>query len=266
MSRLAPLLQAFFSERLLAERGASPHTVAAYRDTFCLLLGFVEKRSGKSPSKLLLADLDATTIGAFLAHLEAERGNSVRTRNARLAAIHSLFRFAARRHPEHAELIARVLDVPQKRFERAIVSFLTDEEVEALLSVPDTSSFLGRRDHALLFVLVQAGLRVSELVGLSCGDVLLGTGACLRCLGKGRKQRATPLTSATRQVLASWLTERQGEASDPLFCTRKGDALSRHGVATLVTKHAEQAKCSCPSLASKTVTPHVLRHTCAMRQ
>jgi len=265
MSALAPTLEAFFTERLMAQRQASPHTVGAYRDTFRLLLGFVERRTNKAPATLAITDLDAPMISAFLDHLERERGNAVRTRNARLAAVHSLFRFAALRHPEHAGVIERVLAIPPKRFDRHDVAFLGDAEVEALLAAPDRMTFLGRRDHALLLLAVQTGLRVSELVALHIGDVVLGTGAHVRCLGKGRKERATPLTTQTTTVLRSWLQERGGVAQDPLFATTRGRALSRYGIAAIVERHVVSAALSCPSLVSKTVSPHVLRHTAAMR-
>ena len=188
MSALAPIMEGFFTERLIGQRQASPHTVASYRDAFRLLLAFVQRRVGKAPSKLALEDLDAVVIGAFLDHLEAERHNSVRTRNNRLAAIHSLFAYAALRHPEHAALIQRVLAVPAKRMDRQMVSFLTDDQVDALLAAPDRDSWAGRRDHALLLVAVQTGLRVSELTSLTRADIQLGTGAHLRCHGKGRNE------------------------------------------------------------------------------
>ena len=264
-SSLAPTLEAFFTDRLLSQRRASSHTVASYRDAFCLLLGFIERETGKSPAELALEDLDAPLIGAFLDHLERDRCNSVRTRNSRLAAIRSLFRFAALRHPEHAGLIKRVLAIPQKRFERKTVSFLTNEEIEALLAAPDRSSFLGRRDHALLLLAIQTGLRVSELVGLRCEDVALGAGSHVRCVGKGRKQRATPLTATTAAVLKAWLNEIDADPVDALFPTRHGNPLSRYGVTVLVARHADEAAASCPSLAAKRVSPHVLRHTAAMR-
>jgi site-specific recombinase XerD len=265
MSGLAPTLEAFFTERLLSQRQASPHTVAAYRDAFCLLLRFAQRETGKPPSKLALDDLDAPLIGAFLESLERDRCNSVRTRNARLAAIHSLFRFAALRHPEHAELIQRVLAIPQKRFDREIVTFLIDEEVEALLAAPDCTSFLGRRDHTLLLLAIQTGLRVSELVSLRCEDVVLGTGAHVRCVGKGRKKRARPLTTKTAAVLKAWLDELDAQPAAPLFPTRQGAPLSRYAVTVLVARHAYAAAASCRSLAAKKVSPHVLRHTAAMR-
>jgi site-specific recombinase XerD len=187
VSALAPTLEAFFTERLLRQRQASPHTVASYRDTFRLLLGFLQQRSTKAPSQLDLEDLDAPVIGAFLDHLEGERHNSAATRNARLTAVHSLFAFAALRHPEHAALIARVLAIPPKRTDRALVSFLSRPEIDAILASPDRSTWIGRRDHALLVVATQTGLRVSELTGLCCQDVRSGTGAHVRCRGKGKK-------------------------------------------------------------------------------
>jgi len=264
VSALAPNLQAFFSERLVNEKGASPHTIAAYRDTFRLLLGFAQRHTGKPPCELEIEDLDAATVAAFLDYLEEERGNGPRTRNARLAAIHSMFRFAALRHPEHAGLIARVLAVPAKRFDRAIVSYLTAEEVDALLAAPDRSRWIGRRDHALLTLAIQTGLRVSELTGLRRGDVQLGTGAHVQVTGKGRKQRATPLTRETVAVLREWLKERSGLSEEPLFPTSRGRALSRDAVALLVKNHANTASHGCPTLRAKTVSPHVLRHTAAM--
>ena len=222
MTALAPTLQAFFTERLARQKNASPHTVASYRDTLRLLLGFVAKQTGGTPpARMQIEDLDAPLIGAFLDHLEDQRANSVRSRNTRLAAIHSLFRFAALQHPEHAALIARVLAIPPKRCNRAVVSFLNAEEIDALLAAPDTSRWIGRRDHALLLVAVQTGLRVSELTGLCCRDVHPGAGAHVRCVGKGRKQRCTPLTAQTVAVLRGWLAERRGRPEDPLFPTSR---------------------------------------------
>jgi len=208
--------------------------------------------------------LDAPLIGAFLDYVEHERHNSVRTRNARLAAIHSLFRFAALRHPEHSLLIQRVLEIPQKRFDRAVISFLIGDEIDALLTSPDRSGWIGRRDHALLLVALQTGLRLSELTGLRCSDVMLSTGAHVRCYGKGRKERCTPLTSQSVAVLRVWLNERKGAPTDPLFPNRRGGPLSPDALESLVTKYANAAGEHCPSLRAKHVTPHVLRHTSAM--
>jgi len=264
MTALAPTLEAFFTGRLINEKGASAHTIAAYRDTFRLLLAFTQQRTGTPPSKLEIEDLDAPLIAAFLDHLEHDRGNSARTRNARLAAIHSMFRFAALKHPEHAALIARVLAVPTKRYDRTIISHLTSDEVDALLAAPDRSRWIGRRDHALLTVAVQTGLRVTELTSLRCQDVHLGTGAHLTSSGKGRKHRATPLTKQTVAVLRSWLQERGSQPDEPLFSTSRGRPLSRDAIALLLTKHVKAASHHCPTLTSKTVSPHVLRHTAAM--
>lgn len=264
MTTLAPTLQAFFTDRLARQRHASPATVAAYRDTFRLLLGFLQDQTGTAPNRLRIEDLDAPTILAFLDHLETDRHNTARTRNARLAAIRSLFRYAALRHPEHAELIARVIAIPQKRFDKAIVSFLTQPEIDALLAAPNRTTWEGRRDHALLAVAIQTGLRVSELTGLDCGNLQLGTGAHLRCHGKGRKERATPLTAPTAAVLHVWLHERAGLPDDPLFPTRTGRRLSRDAIAARITKHTSTAAEHCPSLRGKRLSPHVLRHTSAM--
>lgn len=265
MSKLAPTMQGFFTERLIAQRRASRNTVASYRDTLRLLMAFAQQHIGKAPSELEIEDLDAGLIGAFLEHLEDQRHNSVRTRNNRLAAIRSLFAYGALRHPDHAALIQRVLAIPAKRMDRRLVSFLTKDEVEALLAAPDPNTWVGRRDHALLVVAVQTGLRASELTALVCTDVDLDTRAHLRCYGKGRKERITPLTSQTRSTLRAWLAEHQGDPDRPLFPSRRRGPLSRDAVALLVAKHARAAAQHCPSLGGKTVTPHVLRHTCAMQ-
>ncbi len=255
---LAPTLQAFFTDRLVRQRGASPHTIAAYRDTMRLLLLFAQRQLAKPPSTLDLADLNAPLIGAFLEHLQHERGNSVRTRNARLAAVHSLFKFAALRHPEQAALIQRVLAIPPRRFDKALITYLTPADIEALLAAPDRLAHAGRRDHALLLLAVRTGLRVSELVTLNRADLHLGTGAHVNCLGKGRKRRSTPLDKPTVSVLKLWLDERHGKPDEPLFPARTGARMSRDAVERLVTKHATAA-------GLKAVTPHVLRHTAAMQ-
>lgn len=265
MSALAPVLQAFFTDRLIRERRASAQTVAAYRDAWRLLLGFAAKRLGKTPSALDIDDLGVSVITSFLDHLETERGNSVRTRNARLAAIHSLFRYAASRHPEHAATIARVLAILPKRFERALVAFLTEAEVEALLAAPDRSSWVGRRDHALLLLAVQTGLRISELIGLQRADVHLGAGAHVASHGKGRKDRVTPLTVPTKSVLRAWLAEREPAPTAPVFSTQTGAPMSRDAIEHRIAVYVANAAIACPSLAGKRVTAHVLRHTAAMR-
>lgn len=265
MSALAPLLESFFTERLIGQRQASPHTVAAYRDALCLLLRFAQGHSGKKPHQLALTDVDASLIGAFLNHLESERGVSVRTRNARLTAIRSLFHFAAYRHPEHASLIQRVLAIPSKRTDKTLVTYLTEEEMEALLGAPDRSTWIGRRDHTLLVLALETGLRVSEITGLTCSAVQLGPGTHVRCQGKGRKERITPLRRETRPLLQAWFDERHGAPGDPLFPGPNGRTLSRDAVRRLVERHAATAGSSCPSLAAKRVSPHTLRHSCAMK-
>jgi len=267
MSALAPTLQAFFTERLIRQRQVSAHTIAAYRDTLRLLLTYTAARTGVPPSRLDLADLDAPVIAEFLDHLQTDRGNSARTRNARLAAIHSLFRFAALQHPEHAASISRVLAIPSKRADQALITHLADDEVDALLAACDRSTWTGRRDHALLLLAVQTGLRISELTGLTCRDVHLsaGAGAHVACHGKGRKDRITPLTATTVSVLRVWFNERAGQPGTPLFPTRTGHALSRDAIEHRIAHYTCLALDRCPSLRHKTITAHVLRHTYAMR-
>jgi len=264
MTALAPALQAYFTQRLITQRSSSPETIAAYRDAFRLLLRFAQQQTGKQPFELDIDDLDAPLIGSFLKHLEDDRGNSPRTRNARLGAIHSFYRFAALEHPEHAHTIARVMAIPTKRYERNTVTYLDRDEIAALLAAPDKHTWLGRRDHALLTLMVQTGVRVSELTSLRVGDVHLGTGSHIRVLGKGRKRRATTLTGETVKILRAWTKERQGQPEEPLFPTRQGQTLSRYTVGVIVVKHTATATTACSSLQSKRVTPHTLRHTNAM--
>ncbi len=265
MSVLAPTLQAFFTDRLIRQRQVSPHTVASYRDTLRLLLTFAAERRSIEPSKLDIGDIEAPLVGAFLDHLERARGNGVRTRNARLAAIRSLFRYAALRHPEHAAVIERVLAIPPKRFERKLLTFLTEPELEALLAVPDLTTWTGRRDHALFELAAQTGLRAAELIGLQCADVHLGVGPHVNCLGKGRKRRTTPLTKGTVATVRVWLAERGGQAAQPLFITRSGRALSRDALERRLAQYVASAARTCPSLCNKKITLHVFRHTAAMR-
>jgi integrase/recombinase XerD len=262
---LSTVIQSFFTDRLVRERDASPHTIASYRDTIRLLLIFAGQRTGKQPTKLTLEDLNATLIGAFLDHLQRERGCGARTRNLRLTAIRSLFRYCALRYPEHAALIERVLAIPPKRHERALVTFLTEPELDALIDAPDRLTWTGRRDHALLLLAAQTGLRASELIALTPADLHLSTGAHVATLGKGRKRRITPLTKETIAVLGVWIAERAGTDTAPLFPTRTGRALTRDALARRLTKYGAEAAERCASLREKNVTPHVLRHTAAMR-
>jgi site-specific recombinase XerD len=260
----AELLEAFFTDRLMRQRQASPHTIASYRASFRLLLRFVQERLRKTPSTLTLEDLDAPFIGAFLHHLEEERGNSPRSRNVRLAAIHSFFRYVAVNEPAHSALVQRVLAIPAKRYERRAVEFLSRSEVETLLDAPEPHTWMGRRDRTLLLLAAQTGLRVSELIGLRCQDIVLGSGAHVRCQGKGRKERCTPLRKEAKAALREWLRERRGAPETPLFPSMRGAPLSRDGVGYLLAKHLAMARRSCPALRNRKVTPHVLRHSAAM--
>jgi integrase/recombinase XerD len=267
VSALAPTLQSFFASYLCGQRAASRHTIAAYRDTFRLLLGYVQEQTGVRPSDVDIAMLDAEFVGEFLTVLEQRRGNTTRTRNARLAAIHSLFSHAALRHPEHAELIARVLAIPFKHGKQTTVSYLDEAEVEALLAAPDRATRSGRRDHLLLLLMISTGLRVSEVTRLVRADVSTDRRfACVSCTGKGRKQRVTPIDRPLAAALTAWLAENPGDPAAPLF-TAQGTShqLSADAVAQRIKLHATAAAGACPTLATKNVTPHVLRHTCAMR-
>lgn len=263
-AKLAPLLEGFFTDRLQRQRRASSNTIAAYRDTFRLLLRFAQQKLSREPSELLLADLDATFVGEFLQHLEEERGNGPRTRNARLAAIRSFFRYAALKEPGHSLLIQRVLGIPQKRCEKKVVDFLDQHEVKALLAAPDQDTWLGRRDYALMLLACQTGLRVSELTQLRCEDVELGSSPYVRCQGKGRKERCTPLTKSVVAVLRAWFREGGHEPADPVFPSCRGGHLSRDAVERLLEKHVTKAERTAPSLKGKNVSPHTLRHTTAM--
>ena len=258
------LLQCFFTDRLLRQRQASPNTIAAYRDCFRLLLKFAKERLHKSPSQVRIEDLDAPFIGLFLDHLESTRKNSARTRNVRLGAIHSFFRYVALEEPAYALHCQRILATPNKRHVRKPLEFLTREEIDALLAVPNRSTWIGRRDRTLILVAVQTGLRVSELNGLNCQDVVVGTGAHVRCLGKGRKLRCTPLRPETAKIVTAWLRERHGRPEDPVFPSIHDSRLSRDAIEYLLTKYTHLAARSCPSLKRKRVTPHVCRHAAAM--
>jgi len=261
---LPALVQSFFMDRLMQQRQASPHTIASYRDTFRLLFQYAQQRLGKSPTSLTVPDLDTPLLGAFLEHLERDRKNSARSRNVRLAAIHSFFRYVALHAPEHSAVAQRVLAMPSKRYSRCPIAFLSAVEVDALLAAPDLATWSGRRDRTLLMLAVQTGLRAAELTGLHCEDIVLGAGAHVRCEGKGRKRRCTPLRKDTVRVLRDWLRERGGQPSDPLFPTTRGTALSHDALQDLLNKHLAVSRRRCPSLARKRVTPHVLRHTLAM--
>lgn len=258
------MLERFFTQRLMQQRQASAHTIASYRDTFRLLLKFMQKRLRKAPCALSLEDVDTRIVIDFLDELEKVRKVVPRTRNLRLTAIHSFFRYVAFEAPAHAAQIQRVLAIPPKRFARKLVPFLNRAEVDALLATPDQRTWSGRRDHALILLAVQTGLRLSELTGLRRHDLHLETGAHVRVMGKGRKERCTPLSKNTRSVLAAWLREPPRRPDQPVFPNARGGQLSAHGVHYLLARHVAVAARTCPSLGNKRVSPHVLRHAAAM--
>lgn len=261
---LASHLRSFFTDRLLGQLDASPHTVAGYRDTFRLLLRFAAKRLHRAPSDLRVEELNASFVGAFLEHLERERGNSARTRNTRLAALHAFFKHVALSDPGLALDCQRVLAIPAKRYDRGPVEFLTQEESDALVAAPAPTTWIGRRDRALLSLAVQTGLRNSEITSLRRRDVELGTGAHVSCQGKGRKTRCTPLRQDVAAIVGQWMSEQGGDPDRPLFPSSRGGRLSADALQRLVARHVASAQQACPSLASKTVTPHTLRHAAAM--
>ncbi|BFI70087.1 site-specific integrase [Yersinia pseudotuberculosis] len=261
---LAALIERFFTQRLIQQRQVSMHTIASYRDTFKMLLQFANKRLHKSPSSFTLPEINASLITDFLNDLEETRGVSARTRNLRLTAIHSFFRFIAYEAPDYSAQIERVLAIPNKKFDRALVPFLSRAEVDAILAAPDLDTWSGRRDHALILLAVQTGLRLSELTSLRREDVKLGTASHVRVIGKGRKERCTPMSKATRVVIAGWLHESERSHDQTVFPNARGQPLSAHGVHYILAKHVTTASHSCPSLKRKRVSPHVLRHTTAM--
>jgi integrase/recombinase XerD len=263
-SNFQSLVQLFFTDRLQRQLGASPYTIAAYRDAFRLLLRFASESLGRAPSQLRMEDLDAPFLGKFLEHLELVRGNCARTRNNRLAALHAFFQYVAVSEPALALHCQRVLAIPSKRYERSPVEFVNEDESHALAAAPDPTTWIGRRDRTLLVLAVQTGLRNSEITSLRRQDVELGTGAHVRCVGKGRKMRCTPLRPDVAAALKEWLSQQGGKPEDPLFPSSKGGRLSADALQQLVSRHIATARQHCPSLASKTVTPHTLRHGAAM--
>jgi len=263
-ANLPALLQRFFTQRLQMQLGASSHTIASYRDTFRLLLVFVSTRRMRRPSQLCVEDLDATLIDAFLEHLERERGNSPRTRNARLVAVRSFFRFVAYAEPACSLQCQQVLALPNKRHDRPTLEFLTKNEATALLAAPDRATWIGHRDRTLLQVALQTGLRNTEIRTLRRRDVELGVGAHVRCLGKGRKARCTPLRHDVAAAVKAWLLERGGGLDDPVFPSSRGGLLSADALQALVSRHVATASVKCSSLLGRSITPHTLRHTTAM--
>lgn len=264
LANFPALLERFFTERLIRQRQASPHTIASYRDTFRLLLQFAKRRLRKPPSHLSLEEVDAPLISAFLDDLEASRSISARSRNHRLTAIRSFFHYASYEEPAHSLQIQRVLAIPGKRYSKTLVQFLNRPEVDALLEAPDRRAWHGRRDYAFMLLAIQTGLRLSELTGLTRRDLHMGTGAHVRCIGKGRKERCTPLTKQTIAVLKTWMQESAKGPDEWLFSNTRGGRLSADAVQDLLAKYRSIAAQACPSLEKKRVTPHVLRHTLAM--
>jgi len=258
-------VQRFFTERLTTQLAASPNTVASYRDTFRLLLKYASDHLGRTPTALQVADIDADLVGGFLSFVETMRANGARSRNTRLSAIRSFFKYIALQEPQLLHHCQRILAMPSKRYEKRAVNYLKRAEIEALIAAPDPATWCGRRDRTLLLVAVQTGLRVSELIHLNCGDVMLGTGAHVRCMGKGRKERSTPLRKDSVEALRIWLEQRTNDFAAPLFVSNRGDRLSRDAVERLVAKHADRASGKCATLKGKHITPHVLRHSAAMQ-
>lgn len=267
MNTLTATLQAFFTTYLSGQKAASPHTISAYRDTWRMLLTYLHDTTGTRPADIEFTDLDTAAITGFLQHLETRRHNSVRTRNARLAAIHSVFSYAAYRHPEHADVIARVLAIQTKNTHSTIVTYLTDPEVDALLNGPNRATRTGRRDHVILLTLITTGLRVGELIALTQRDLHLTRPAHLRVHGKGRKDRITPLNPATATALRRWNAENPvNHEHNPVFTAQGATtAISTDAIAARIRVHTTTAAATCPTLLGKNVTPHTLRHTTAMR-
>jgi site-specific recombinase XerD len=261
---LPTLVQRFFTERLCTQVNASPNTIAGYRDTFRLLLNYASKQHGKPPTKLSVEDLDNSLIGEFLGYIETVRGNTARSRNTRLAAIRSFFRFVAMLEPTLLHHCQQIAEMPSKRYVKRIIDFLDREEIEALIKAPDRSTWTGRRDHMILVLALQTGLRASEITGLRRGDIALGSGAHIRCEGKGRKERRTPLRRDTARLIEAWLRERGGDEASEVFPSTRGTRLSRDALERIVSRHTLTATRSCPSLLEKRVSPHVLRHSTAM--
>ena len=262
---LSAYLQRFFAERLGQQMKASPNTIISYRDTFRLLLRYAADQRKKEPTALQIADIDADLVAGFLTDLEKSRGNAARSRNTRLAAIRSFFKYVAVNEPQLLHHCQRVLAMPAKRHVKRAIDYLIREEIEAVIAAPDLATWHGRRDRAILVLMLQTGLRVTELITLTCGDIGLGPGAHVRCMGKGRKERATPIRKDSIKLLRDWLAERKGKADDPLFISNRGALLSRDAVEGIVRRHVETASQTCPSLCAKRVTPHVLRHSAAMQ-
>jgi integrase/recombinase XerD len=265
VSTLSAYLQRFFTERLVAQLKASPNTIISYRDTFRLLLRYAAHQRKKPPTMLQIADVDVDLVSRFLSDLEKARGNGARSRNTRLAAIRSFFKYVSVNEPQLIHHCQRVLSMPAKRYIKRAIDYLSREEIEALIAAPDVSTWHGRRDRAMLVLALQTGLRVTELITLTCGDIAVGSGAHVRCIGKGRKERTTPIRRDSVKLIRDWLGERRGQPGDPLFISNRGARLSRDAIEGMVRRHVETASKKCPSLLGKRISPHVLRHSAAMQ-
>jgi len=261
---LPALIERFFTERLMRQQHVSAHTIASYRDTFRLLLRFASQRRKKSPSDLELHELDAPLVVEFLDDQQVHHAASTRTRNLRLTAVRSFFRFVAFEEPAHSAHIQRVLAIPSKRGEKKLIHFLSRREIEAILDAPDRATWLGRRDYALLSLAIQTGLRLSELTGLDRESIAFGAGAHVSCTGKGRKERCTPLSKPLTATLQRWLKEPPPHNAVALFPNIHGGRLSADAVQYLLGKYVKIARAQCTSLRQKRISPHVLRHTAAM--
>src|SRR5712692_433887 len=261
---IAPHLQAFFADYLCQQRRLSPQTIMSCRDTFRLLLTFLRDQTGIEPSALRMADVDAPVVLSFLNHLEQERGNSVRSRNSRLSAIRPFFRFVALRDPDSLGIVTRVLAIPVKRTDQKLIGYLTRPEIQALLAAPDRATWVGRRNHALLVTLYNSGARVSEITTLKQGQIRFAEHTCVQLVGKGRKERTIPLWADTARLLRGWFQELGENAAHVAFPSARGTPLSRDGVDYLLKQTVQRAVAACPSLATKAISPHVIRHTTAM--
>jgi integrase/recombinase XerD len=261
---IAPLIQSFFTQHLQLHKRVSPQTVACYRDTFRLLFQFIKEQTGREPATFRITDLAAEVILSFLDHLEEQRHNSARSRNIRLAAIRTFFRWVALREPEQIDLATRVLAVPIKRAEKRIVQGLTREEMEALLNAPDPSTRQGRRDHALLSTLYNSGARISEVTGLRRHQVIFGASAFLQLHGKGRKERTVPLWPKTARTLQAWFRELDGESQELAFPSIRGAQLTTEGANQILQRALRKASIECPSLRDRHISPHTVRHATAL--
>ena len=262
--KLSPLVQDFFCQNLIIQRNVSPQTVVAYRDTFCLFLRYASQKIKKHPVKMCLDDINASLVLDFLSYLETDRKNSIRTRNARLAAIRSFMHYAAYKEPASLNSINKVLSIPMKKFQRPVLNFLSREEIDAILEVPDTSTWSGLRDRVMFTVMYNTGARVSEITGLKIRDLDLIFSPSIRIHGKGRKDRVLPVWKTTATMIKGWLDHIDGSADSPVFPNRFGNPLSSTGIEYRLRIAVRSACKLCPALKNRKISPHIIRHTTAM--